>query len=60
MKTLFDKIWDAHVVQNIPLAAEKKPLPPEALEACDRVWDTIKGHWFSYHANAKPPMPPKK
>ena len=49
-----------HVVQNIPLAAEKKPLTKETLEACDQVWDAIKGHWFSYHANAKPPMPPKK
>ena len=49
-----------HVVQNVALAAEKKPLPPEVFAECDKVWDAIRGHWFSYHANAKPPVPPKK
>lgn len=49
-----------HVVQNVALASVRKPLPGEALEACDAVWDTIRGHWFSYHSAAKPPRPPKK
>ena len=47
-----------HVRQNIALAAEKKPLSPEALAACDTVWDGIRGHFFSYHANARPPKMP--
>ena len=49
-----------HVVQNVALASAKKPLPQEAMEKCDAVWDTIHGYWFSYHSTAKPPMPPKK
>ena len=43
-----------HVVQNIALASEKKVLSAEALQKCDAVWDTIRGHYFSYHANARP------
>ena len=43
-----------HVVQNIALASEKKPLSPEAMKACDAVWDSLRGHYFSYHANARP------
>ena len=49
-----------HVVQNVALASAKKPIPQEAMEKCDAVWDTIHGYWFSYHSTAKPPMPPKK
>ena len=49
----------SHVEQNIALAAEKKPLPPEVLAACDAVWDDIRGHFFSYHANARPPKKPE-
>ena len=43
-----------HVVQNIALASEKKPLGTEAMARCDAVWDTLRGHFFSYHANARP------
>lgn len=43
-----------HVVQNIALASEKKPLSEEAMKKCDAVWDKIRGHYFSYHANARP------
>ena len=43
-----------HVVQNIALASEKKELSPEAMKKCDAVWDTLRGHYFSYHANARP------
>lgn len=43
-----------HVRQNISLAAEKRTLSPEALAACDTVWNTLRGHYFSYHANARP------
>ena len=49
-----------HVVQNVALASARKPIPREAMEKCDAVWDTIHGYWFSYHSTAKPPMPPKK
>ena len=48
-----------HVVQNISLASEKIALSDAALDACDKVWDRIRGHFFSYHANAKPPVMPK-
>jgi aryl-alcohol dehydrogenase-like predicted oxidoreductase len=47
-----------HVRQNISLAAEKHALSPEALAACDAVWNDLRGHYFSYHANAKPPKRP--
>ncbi|MBQ6603360.1 MAG: aldo/keto reductase [Eubacterium sp.] len=48
-----------HVVQNISLASEKTTLSDAAMDACDKVWDSLRGHFFSYHANAKPPaMPP--
>ena len=50
----------AHVQQNIALAAEKKPLSPEALAECDAVWNRLRGHFFSYHANARPPKRPAK
>ena len=51
----------SHVQQNLALAAEKKPIAPEALAACDAVWDTLRGHYFSYHSNAKPVLrPPEK
>ncbi|MBR6322935.1 MAG: aldo/keto reductase [Lachnospiraceae bacterium] len=50
-----------HVVQNIALASEKKTLSPEAMKQCDEVWDMLKGHYFSYHANARPMRrPPEK
>ena len=49
-----------HIVQNIALASAKKPIPREAMEKCDAVWDTIHGSWFSYHAYDKPPVFPKK
>ena len=49
-----------HAEQNIALAAEKKPLSPEALAACDAVWNSLRGHFFSYHANARPPKRPSK
>jgi aryl-alcohol dehydrogenase (NADP+) len=50
-----------HVQQNIALAAEKKPISPEALAECDAVWDNLRGHFFSYHSNAKPVLrPPEK
>ena len=48
----------AHVQQNLSLAAEKKPLSPEVLAACDAVWDDLRGRFFSYHANAKPMLRP--
>ena len=47
-----------HVQQNIALSAERKPLSPELLAACDAVWDGLRGHYFSYHANARPPKKP--
>ncbi len=43
-----------HVAQNIALASETKPLGTEALAKCDAVWDSLRGHYFSYHANARP------
>ena len=43
-----------HVVQNIALAEETKPLGTEAIARCDAVWDTLRGHYFSYHATARP------
>ena len=43
-----------HIVQNLSLASEKKPLDAEALRRCDEVWDTIRGQFFSYHADARP------
>ena len=43
-----------HIAQNLSLASEKKPLDAEALRRCDEVWDTIRGSFFSYHADAKP------
>ncbi len=43
-----------HVVQNLDVCAERKPLSDEVLRQCDAVWDTIRGHYFSYHANARP------
>jgi len=49
-----------HAEQNIALAAEKKPLSPEAMAACDAVWNSLRGHFFSYHANARPPKRPAK
>ncbi len=50
-----------HVVQNIALCEESKPLGAEALAKCDAVWDGLRGHFFSYHANAKPILrPPEK
>ena len=49
-----------HVVQNVALASAKKPIPQDAMEKCNAVWDTIHGYWFSYHSTAKPPIPPKK
>ncbi len=47
-----------HVVQNVGLAAVKKTLSPEAIAACDQVWDSLHGRYFSYHSSAKPPMRP--
>ena len=47
-----------HVVQNIGLSAVKKTLSPEALAACDQVWDGLHGRYFSYHSSSKPPMRP--
>ena len=52
-----------HVVQNIALASEKKALDSETMKKCDAVWDTLKGHYFSYHADARPiprPVPGNK
>lgn len=43
-----------HAVQNIALAGEKKTLSPETMARCDAVWDTLRGQYFSYHANARP------
>ena len=43
-----------HIVQNLTLASEKKPLSDEALRKCDEVWDSIRGRYFSYHADARP------
>ena len=48
------------VVENVALAAKTKPLPEEALRACDEVWTGLVGERFSYHSTAKPPRPPKK
>lgn len=47
-----------HAEQNIALAQEKRALSPEALAACDAVWNDLRGHYFSYHANARPPQKP--
>ena len=49
-----------HIVQNVALASARKPIPAEAMEKCDAVWNTIRGSWFSYHAYDKPPVFPKK
>ncbi len=49
-----------HIVQNLALTAEKKTLSDEALAKCDRVWDTLRGRYFSYHADAKPLKRPEK
>ena len=43
-----------HVVQNIELASETKPIPAEIMAKCDKVWDGIKGSYFSYHATGGP------
>jgi len=44
-----------HVQENISLTEEIKPIPPEAAAQCDAVWNSIRGRYFSYHANARPP-----
>lgn len=49
----------SHVVQNLGLVQETKPLDKETLDGCNAVWDSLKGHFFSYHANAKPIPRPK-
>ena len=49
-----------HIVQNLGFAAEKKPLSDEALRKCDEVWDSIRGRYFSYHADAKPLRRPEQ
>ena len=43
-----------HIAQNLELTSEKKILSADALEKCDQVWDTLRGQYFSYHADAKP------
>ncbi len=43
-----------HIAQNLELTADKKTLSADALEKCDQVWDTLRGQYFSYHADAKP------
>ena len=40
------------------ISGKGKPLSPELLAACDAVWDGLRGHYFSYHANARPPKKP--
>ena len=37
-----------HLTQNIA-AAEKGPLDKETLDACDCVWNSIRGDWFGYY-----------
>ena len=52
-----------HIVQNIGFAAQMKKLDTDAMKQCDAVWDTLRGQYFSYHADAKPmkrPDPPAK
>ena len=44
-----------HAVENIALASETKKISPEALERCDELWNSIRGHYFSYFGNAHPP-----
>ena len=43
-----------HIVQNIGFAAQMKKLDTDAMKQCDAVWDTLRGQYFSYHADAKP------
>ena len=38
-----------HVVQNLELGSERKPLPAEILAKCDEVWAGLKGNYYSYH-----------
>ncbi len=52
-----------HIVQNIGFAAQMKKLDTDAMKQCDAVWDTLRGQYFSYHADARPmkrPDPPAK
>lgn len=52
----------SHVVQNLGMVQETKHLPQEVLDGCNEVWNSLKGHFFSYHADAKPiprPQPEK-
>ena len=44
-----------HAVENITLASETKKISAEALERCDELWNSIRGHYFSYFGNAHPP-----
>lgn len=53
----------SHVVQNLSLVQETKPLSKETMDGCNEVWDALKGHFFSYHSDAKPipsPRPDQK
>lgn len=50
-----------HAVQNIELASQTKKISAEAMKACDEIWQSIKGNYFSYFGNSgpvKPPQPP--
>ena len=53
-----------HIVQNIGFASGEKMLSSDAMKKCDAVWDTLRGQYFSYHADAKPikrpPAPAEK
>ncbi|MBP0969437.1 MAG: aldo/keto reductase, partial [Oscillospiraceae bacterium] len=38
-----------HVVQNIGIVSDTKPIPAELMDRCDEVWKQIKGSYFNYH-----------
>lgn len=47
-----------HLVQNLELSKEMKPLSAETLAACDTVWNGIKGDYYSYHELGNKPKGP--
>ena len=48
-----------HIVQNLSLASETKPLSADVLDKCDEVWATLRGQYYNYHGNARPQKRPE-
>ena len=44
-----------HIVQNLALASEKKTLSADTLGKCDEVWASLRGQYYNYHGNPRPP-----